>query len=188
MDEVVLARHGESESSAAGIVGGDSPLTATGREQARRLGDQLAGFPAKVALCSAARRARETAEIALEGRGIPVETLHDLGDVRFGDFDGRPLTEYRDWISAHAPTKAVPGGESRAETLARFASAFRDVLARPERHVMVVAHGLTIRALLDERPRPVVAGAPYGDAARLSRAQLRAAVERLERWCKSPSW
>ena len=29
MDEVVLARHGESETAAEGTVGGDAPLTAT---------------------------------------------------------------------------------------------------------------------------------------------------------------
>ncbi|MDX6487062.1 MAG: 2,3-bisphosphoglycerate-dependent phosphoglycerate mutase [Gaiellaceae bacterium] len=188
MAEVVLARHGESESSAAGIVGGDSPLTAAGREQALRLGEQLRGFPADICVCSAARRARETAEIALAGRGVHVETLQDLGDVRFGAFDGRPLVEYRDWITTHPPTEAVPGGESRAQTLERFASAFREVLARPEEHLVVIAHGLTIRALLDERPQPVVAGAPYGEAARLTRSELQAAVERLERWCESPSW
>ena len=188
MDEVLLARHGESEASAAGVVGGDSPLTAAGRSQATLLGAQSASFPVDVCLASRALRARETAEIALAGRSVRIEVLDELGDVRFGAFDGRPLAEYREWVEAHPPADAAPGGESRAETLRRFARAFRAVLARPERHVLVVAHGLTIRAVLDERPRPVVAGAPYGASVQLTRGELQAAVERLERWCEDPSW
>jgi broad specificity phosphatase PhoE len=188
MDELVLARHGESEASADRIVGGDSPLTARGREQARALGEQIAAFPAELCMASGALRARETAAIALAGRDVKIEIVRDFGDVRFGDFDGQPLEKYRDWVSTHSPAEAAPGGESRVETLRRFAHAFRALLARNERHVFVVAHGLTIRALLDERPQPVVADAPYGQAVRLTRGELQTAVERVECWCKSPSW
>jgi broad specificity phosphatase PhoE len=188
MDEVVLARHGESESGARGVVGGDGPLTERGREQARALGRELSSFPVDLCVTSAARRARETAELALEGRQVAVEVVADLGDVRFGAFDGRPLGEYRDWIAAHAPTEAPSGGENRVETLRRFTRAFRSILERPERHVLVVAHGLTIAAVLDARPQPVVANAPYGHAERLTRAALEDALHRLERWCESPAW
>ena len=188
MDELALARHGESTASARGVVGGDDPLTRLGREQARALGARLASFPAEVCLTSAALRARETAELALAERPVPIEIVPELGDVRFGAFEGRPLAEYRDWVAAHAPTVAPPGGESRVETLRRFARAFRSILVRPERSVLVVAHGLTIRAVLDARPQPVVAGAPYGHAERVRRAELEHAVRRLERWCESPAW
>ena len=188
MDELLLARHGESEASAGRIVGGDLPLTPVGREQARALGAGIASFPADICLTSGALRARETAAIALAGRDVKIEIVRDLGDVQFGDFDGQPLEKYRDWVAAHPPSEAAPGGESRVDTLRRFAHAFRMLLARTEQHVLVVAHGLTIRALLDERPQPVVADAPYGQAVRLMHGELQTAVERVERWCKSPSW
>jgi 2,3-bisphosphoglycerate-dependent phosphoglycerate mutase len=188
MDELLLARHGESEAGASGRVGGDPPLTAAGRRQAEALAAQVASFPAEVCLTSGAVRARETAELALAGRDVPIEILRELGDVRFGSFEGGRLAEYREWVGSHPPSEEAPGGESRAGTLRRFAGAFRVVLSRPERHVFVVAHGLTIRALLDPRPQPVVAGAPYGGFVRLTRAQVESAVERLERWCEDPSW
>lgn len=188
MDEVVLARHGESEQSALGIVGGDGPLTAAGREQARALRSQLAAFPAAVCVTSGALRARETAAIVLEGRGVPVEIDGELGDIGFGEFEGRPLEEYRDWVSSHAPTEAAPGGESRRDTLSRFATALSRLLERDEPHVLVVAHGLTLRAVLDERPEPVVAGTPYGSAVRLQRDELAFALQRLARWCERPAW
>jgi broad specificity phosphatase PhoE len=188
MDEVVLARHGESEQSALGLVGGDTPLTAAGRQQARELRSQLAAFPAAVCITSGALRAQETAAIALDGRDVPVEVDNELGDIGFGDFEGRPLAEYRDWVSSHAPIEAPPGGESRRDTLRRFATALGRLLERDEANVLVVAHGLTIRAVLDERPEPVVAGAPYGSAVRLRRNELDAALQRLARWCERPAW
>ena len=188
MDEVVLARHGESEQSALGLVGGDTPLTAAGREQALALATQLAGFPAAVCVTSGALRARETAAIVLDGRDVPVEIESELGDIGFGKFEGRPLEEYRDWVSSHAPTEAAPGGESRRDTLRRFATALGGLLVRDESHVLVVAHGLTLRAVLDERPAPVVAGTPYGSAVRLQHDELASALQRLVRWCERPAW
>jgi broad specificity phosphatase PhoE len=188
LNEVVLARHAETETSVRGIVGGDAPLTETGRAQARALGRALAPLRLDVCLTSEARRARETADLALEGRQIPRELLPDLGDMDFGTFAGAPLESYRAWIAAHPPAEAPTGGESRVETLRRFARGFRAVLARPERVVLVVAHGLALRAVLDERPRPEVTGVPYASSIRVSRAELQRAVERLDAWCEAPAW
>jgi broad specificity phosphatase PhoE len=188
MDEVVLARHGESETAARGVVGGDAPLTERGRALAATLGAELAQLRFDVCVTSGARRALETAELALAGRRVPHEVLPALGDIDFGGLDGRPLAEYRAWVAGHAPADAPDGGESRVTTLRRFCGAYRALLGRSEPHVLVVAHGLTLAALTDAKPRPVVAGVSYGSWIRLTRAELEAAVARLERWCEAPSW
>src|SRR5436305_3767653 len=141
MDDVVLARHGESETAAVKIVGGDAPLTAVGQEQARKLARGVAALPFDVCITTPALRARETAAIALAGRNVPLEIDAELGEIDFGVVDGAGLNEYRDWISSHDPADAPPGGESRVATLQRFCRAYRRLLARPERHVLVVAHG-----------------------------------------------
>jgi broad specificity phosphatase PhoE len=184
MDDVVLVRHGESETAAAGVVGGDAPLTARGREQARALAQEAFD----VCFTSPALRARQTAALALEGRDVPQEVLPELADIGFGEFAGKTLEEYRAWIAAHDPAEAPPGGESRLDTLRRFCRGYRMLLERPEAHVLVVAHGLTLSALTDDPPRPSVAGVPYGSTLELTRAELAAAVARLERWCEAPSW
>jgi broad specificity phosphatase PhoE len=184
MDEVVLARHGESETAAAGLVGGDAELTARGREQARALG----GSAFDVCFTSPARRARETAALALEGRDVPQTVLPELADIEFGEFAGKPLPEYRAWIAAHDPAEAPPGGESRVDTLRRFCRAYRMLLERPEAQLLVVAHGLTLSALTDDPPQPSVAGVPYGSTLELTRSELESAVARLERWCEAPAW
>jgi probable phosphoglycerate mutase len=188
MDDVVLARHGESETAAHGVVGGDTPLTARGRAQAEALASELAALPFDVCITSAARRALETADVALAGRAVRREVAAVLGDIEFGELDGRPLDEYRAWIAARPPDAAPRGGESRVATLRRLCGAYRALLHRREQHVLVVAHGLTLAALTDETPRPVVAGVPYGSWIRLTRPELEAALARLERWCEAPSW
>ena len=188
MDDVVFARHGESETAAFKIVGGDAGLTGVGQEQARSLGRELAPLPFDVCVTSGALRARETAALALVGRNVPVEIDERLGDVQFGVFEGGSLDAYRDWISSHGPDEAPPGGESRVATLQRFVAAYRAVLARAEAHVLVVAHGLTLSALSDETPRPIVAGVAYGSSLKLTRDELAAGVARIERWCEAPAW
>jgi probable phosphoglycerate mutase len=188
MDDVVLVRHGESETAAAGMVGGDAGLTALGREHAREAGRALAGRPFDVCFTSPARRVRETATLLLDGRDVPQTVLPELADIDFGDFVGRPLEEYRSWIAAHDPAEPPPGGESRVDTLRRFCRAYRSLLERTEAHLLVVAHGLTLSALTDDPPQPSVAGVPYGSWLELTRAELAASVARLERWCESPAW
>ena len=188
MDDVVLARHGESETGAAGVVGGDAPLTEVGRMQARELGARLSEMPIDVCLVSEARRARETAELAVVAHDVPIEVLPELNDIGFGSFEGRPLAEYRGWVAARPPTEAPPDGESRLETLRRFGRALRALCGRRERHLLVVGHGLLLRAVSDERPQPVVAGVPYGSSLYLTRTELERATRRLEAWCEAPSW
>jgi broad specificity phosphatase PhoE len=188
MDELVVARHGESETAARGVAGGDAGLTEAGRRQAQALGRDLAELPIERCLTSPARRARETAVYALARRPLAHEIVLELADIAFGEFEGRPLRDYRAWVAAHPPDEAPPGGESRVETLRRYAGALRVLARRPESLLVVVGHGLLLRALADERPQPVVAGVPYGSSSRHTRAEVEAAAERLEAWCEAPAW
>ena len=197
MDRVVLARHGESELSVVGRTNGDPsvavPLTEVGREQARRLGRDLASEPIDLCVVSEFLRAQETAELALEGRAVRRLVLADLNDIRFGAFEGRLLTEYRAWAHAHGPDEPAPGaGDSRAQTVARYARAYRALLQRPESTVLVVAHGLPVRYVLDAAagrdPAAAVAQVPYAEPFRLAAPQLEDAVRRLEAWLLAPAW
>ena len=197
MDRVVLARHGESERSVEGLTNGDPrvavALTDTGREEARRLGAELADDAIDLCVTSEFERAQETADLALEGRDVPRLVLADLNDIRFGEFEGRPLTDYRAWAHAHGPEDVCPGnGDSRAQTVSRYVRAYRTILARPEETVLVVAHGLPVRYVLDalegRSPAAAVAQVPYAEPFRLSAQELETAVGRLESWVRNPSW
>jgi broad specificity phosphatase PhoE len=197
MDQVILARHAESELSVVGIVNGDPTvpcaLTAAGREQAQSLGDLLADTELNLCFTSEFERVRETADLALAGRHVPRVALAELNDVRFGSFEGSTLAEYREWAGANEPTTAAPGGgESRAATIARYVRAYRTILTRPEPTILVVTHGLPIRyvlnALDDRPPEPLVDQVPYAEPDRLSARELEAAVTLLEAWGLRPMW
>ena len=196
METVILARHGESELSAAGLVSGDPAeprgLTEIGREQARRLGERIADEPIDLCVTSEFVRVRQTADLALAGREVPRLVVGELNDVRFGEFEGRPFDDYRAWARERDPTEAPPGGESRAEVAARYVRGFRRVLERPERTILVVAHGLPLRytllALEDLDPTPIVEQVPLAEPYRLTRDELERATARLERWSRSPVW
>jgi broad specificity phosphatase PhoE len=197
VDEVILARHGESELSVVGRTNGDPAsacaLTETGRQEARRLGELLASSRVDLCVVSEFQRARETADLALEGRNVPRLVSPDFNDIRFGDFEGDALTEYRAWAHAHGPEVHAPGGgDSRAETVRRYIRGYRMILARPEPTILVVAHGLPVRYILDadngRDPAAAVAQVPYAEPFQLDEKELTAAVERLEAWADSPHW
>jgi broad specificity phosphatase PhoE len=197
MDEVILARHGESELSVVGTVNGDPAtacaLTDLGREQARRLGEALRDTPLDLCATSEFQRVRETADLALAGRDVPRLVIPELNDVRFGHFEGGTLIAYREWAADNDPTADAPGGgESRSATVARYVTAYRRILARPERTILVVAHGLPIRyvlnALADVEPAPLVEQVDYAEPYRLDRRELDRAVEHLDAWVAAPAW
>jgi broad specificity phosphatase PhoE len=172
MDEVILARHGESELSLVGTVNGDPAvacaLTATGQEQARALGELLADTELDLCVTSEFERTRETADLALAGREVPRLVLPELNDVRFGSFEGGTLADYREWAGANEPTVDAPGGgESRSGTVERYVGAYRMIMARREQTILVVTHGLPIRYVLNALdgtdPAPLVEQVAYAE-------------------------
>ena len=197
MERVVLARHGESELSLVGRTNGDPSLavglTEAGREQARELGRELAVEPVDLCVTSEFLRAQQTADLALAGRDVPRLVLAELNDILFGAFEGRLLTEYRAWAHSHGPDEPAPGGgDSRAQTVARYVAAYGELLVQPERSVLVVAHGLPVRYVLDaiagRDPAAAVEQVPYATAYPVSRVELETAVARLEAWLLTPVW
>jgi broad specificity phosphatase PhoE len=197
MDEAILARHGESEYSVRGAINGDVAvpvaLTDVGRKQARRLGELIRDDPIDLCVTSEFGRVIETADVALAGRDVPRLVLPELNDILVGEWEGKPLTDYRVWARSNGPEAVTDGGgESRAATVRRYVRAFRTLLERPERVVLVVAHGLPIRYLLnaaaDNDPSPIVDQVDYATPYRLSVDEVVRAVERLERWCAAPAW
>ena len=120
MRTLVVARHGESEHSLKQLVNGDPgvacPLTAAGREQARALGTMLAGEAIDLCAVTEFERVRETAEIALGGRDVPLLVVPELNDPRYGEFEGGSLDAYREWVvGARAARRAGRRGASRRD-------------------------------------------------------------------------
>jgi probable phosphoglycerate mutase len=149
----VVARHAESTLNHERRVNGDPsvpvPLTEGGSLEARELGVQVANVPLELCVHSRFPRTRETAEVALAGRGIPFHEEPLLDDIDVGDLEGKTIEEYRTWKHGHARDVPFPGGESLDAAAARFAEGWNAVLALDARAVFVVTHEIPLRYLLN---------------------------------------
>jgi broad specificity phosphatase PhoE len=167
-------------------------LSARGRDEARRLGEQLRDEPLELCVITEFRRVRETADIALAGRDVPRLVVPELNDPLYGPYEGAEIEDYRAWASTQ-PSSAVPeGGESRLAIVERYVRGFRLVLARPEQSILVVCHSLPISYALGGREgTPPGARVPLAEHATpypFTRGELEAAVALLESWAASPTW
>ncbi|HEX8100320.1 MAG TPA: histidine phosphatase family protein [Actinomycetota bacterium] len=192
MEEVILARHGESAFSVRGVANGDpavaGPLTELGVQQAKRLEEHLRGEPIELCVTTEFERTRQTADIALGGREVPRLVIPELNDIRFGEFEGGLVEGFRTWLREHGVAGVPPGGgESRAETAVRYATGYRTVAQRPERLILAVGHAVSIIYILKcargEDPPLFLEGPPhYAVPFRLSKQELLNAVDRLDSW------
>jgi broad specificity phosphatase PhoE len=188
----ILVRHAESEFSARSAVSSDPavpcPLTARGAGQARALGKELAGELIDLSVVTEFERSRQTAELALAGRGVPVAVVPELNDPPAGSFEGAQLEDFRAWSWTHGSTdEPGAGGESRLAAAARLARGYRHVLARPEGTVLVVGHALPMAYAL-RGPTQRIDMVEYVLPYRLDRGELENAVSRLETWAAAPTW
>jgi broad specificity phosphatase PhoE len=166
------------------------PLTEVGRAQAQKLAEELRDEPLDLVAITEFERVRETAEIALAGRDVPVLVVPELNDPRVGALEGTSLDEYRRWAWGRGPLDAPEGGEHRGELAGRFAVGYARLLERDEDTILLVAHSLTVRyALQGAEGRPPAARAKmveYARPYRLDEAQVRRAVDVLRAWADAP--
>lgn len=198
MEQLILARHGESDYSARGLLNGDPSaavgLTERGEEEARRLGRRLADEPLDLAVHTGFPRTRTTLELALASRDVPVLEESRLGDPGAGAFEGLTLADYRAWAwNEDSRAEAPGGGESRLAIATRYAAAYRTLLERSERTILAVVHALPIAYLLlareGEPPRPRVdLRVDYARPYLFGRDELERALGVLDGWCAAPTW
>jgi broad specificity phosphatase PhoE len=161
----VLARHGESTLNVSRVVNGDpaveAPLTEKGRDESGLLSRQLRNVPLDLCLLTRFGRTSETAEIALDGREVPLEIEPLFDDVDVGELEGATLDDYRAWKRAHTRADPFPNGESLDEAAARYGRALEAVLARPEQTILVIAHEIPVRFALNAAERSTDLDAPH---------------------------
>lgn len=129
-------------------------LTKEGRRQVAAIAETLREVPLDRAVCSALVRTRETAEIAVGTRGLVIEDLPGLREIRAGRF--REVPEERleaelayGFDQAGEEGARFVGGEGFAEFQARVLDAWHGILGgAPWTHLLVVAHDAVNRVLL----------------------------------------
>lgn len=136
----------------------DIPLTALGEEQARRVGQALAGLRFDHALASPLQRAWRTGQLALADADVRGELRADerLIEPGAGPFEGevfsqlrsaehplsRAFAAYQDEIAPSFPS----GAEPLEETVTKVSSLLEEIAATPG-HWFLSSHGALLRIL-----------------------------------------
>lgn len=155
---VYLVRHGATELSAEDRFAGaiDVLLSDAGREQARRLGERLAGEEITVAYASPFQRTMDTARLVAAPHRIEVQPSEGLREIAHGRWEGKTRAEVESEFPQeyaryeHDPYSFAPvGGESGLQVTARALPALLKIVEQHcDQHVLVVSHKATIRLLL----------------------------------------
>lgn len=162
MTTLILLRHGRSTANTAGVLAGRSPgveLDETGRGQAEKVVERLAGLPIVEIVTSPMTRCRQTVEPLAIDRKITPVVEDELSEVDYGDWTGGTLkTLAREplWkvVQAHPSAAIFPGGEGLAGMQARAVAAVRRHGARiAEQHGptavwVACSHGDVIKSVL----------------------------------------
>jgi 2,3-bisphosphoglycerate-dependent phosphoglycerate mutase len=162
MPKLILIRHGQSiwnlENRFTGWV--DVPLSAQGKDEARKAASQLGGMKLDVAYTSALTRAQHTLSIILEELGLELPVIKDqaLNERFYGELQGLNKEETAKQYGAdqvkiwrRSYDVPPPGGEALKDTAARTLPFFERCIMgdiRQGKNVLVVAHGNSNRSIV----------------------------------------
>ena len=148
---IIAIRHGETAWNVTTRIQGqlDIGLNETGRWQAHRVAQALAGQPIAALYSSDLLRAWDTALSIANATGVAVQTVEGLRERSFGVFQGKTFQE----IEAHWPEQALrwrkrepdfepDGGESLLRFRERITQTMQTLAAQhPGEQIVMVAHG-----------------------------------------------
>ena len=148
-----IMRHGRTDWNDQHKMQGrtDIPLNDCGREMAEKAREEYKDVNFDICYCSPLSRARETAEILLKGRDIPIIYDDRLLEMSFGIYEGTP-NSYKIpgcpinvlFQTPEKYTVPVEGGESFDELFARTGDFLRNTavpLVNEGKDVLIIGHG-----------------------------------------------
>jgi len=157
MTDVLLIRHGENEYTRKGKLAGWTPgvhLNDKGRAQAQAVATQLAKAPLKAIYSSPLERALETAAPLAKAKGLRVQKLEGVGEVRYGEWTGKSLkvlARSKLWatVQRFPAVMSFPGGETFRAVQARAVDSVEAASWKYRKGMIVIfSHGDVIKLLL----------------------------------------
>lgn len=158
--KLYLIRHGETNWNKELKIQGSSDieLNEYGRELAFMTRDGLRHVPFDIGYTSPLKRAKETGEIILGGKNVPLYEDNRIKEACFGRFEGATMKELKDkhdpflkFFDAPEEFEPIEGCETHQDVINRSADFFNDMILPNERkyqHVAVFSHGAWIHSLL----------------------------------------
>ena len=147
-----IMRHGKTDWNAEKRLQGrtDVPLNEEGRQMARNAREEYKDINFDICYCSPLIRARETAELLLEGRNVPIVFDDRLMEMSFGIYEGKancakaPDSPIRTFFKKPEEYKGVENGETFDELFKRTGDFLKEVI-EPElakgKDIIIVGHG-----------------------------------------------
>lgn len=142
---VLIIRHGQTDWNKQRLLQGtkDIPLNELGISQAAEARKALKKEKIDVVFCSPLIRTRQTAEVILKGRDVPVIYDERIVERRFGVAEGRSTAEIdfnATWVPGQPPM--YEGMETFEMLLERISGFFDDIYEKyKDKTVLVVTHG-----------------------------------------------
>ena len=155
--KLYLMRHGQTEWNRIRKLQGrtDIPLNAYGRCAAELTARGLLDIPFDVAFISPLSRARETAEIILRDRHVPIIEDERIIEVDFGGYEGQNLNlddeNLRNFFVRPECYRPVGGGETIEEILKRTGSFLEELYKNSQYQcstILIATHGAALSGML----------------------------------------
>jgi len=158
MTTILLIRHAVNDFVKTGKLAGWTPgvhLNEEGQAQAEALGLRLADAPLNHIYASPIDRTMETAQaIAQHHPHLTVEENTDIGEVKYGDWEGKKISDLRQrkmWdVVQEYPSRAYfPNGESMRGVQVRIVNAIEGFVEKhPNQTIALVFHADLIKMTL----------------------------------------
>ena len=157
MKTVYFVRHGQSEGNISReFQAPTSPLTDTGKAQAKRIAERVAKLPFQTLIVSPLTRTKETADEIITATGKEPEYC-ELFKERVkptaingkSPDDPKALRLYNLWDkSLYTPSIRAEDGENFDDIIARADKALEFLKNRKESEILVVTHGYFLRTMI----------------------------------------
>lgn len=160
--KVYLIRHGETDYNKKRKLQGqcDIELNDYGRELARITAEALKDVHFDIVYTSPLKRAKETAQIMIGERAVPVIEDKRIQEISFGEYEGLccqgenfniPDKSFRNFFDLPAEYHVPPNGESFEEIIKRTGEFWKELLRKEElaeKTVLISTHGCALKAIL----------------------------------------
>ena len=155
--KLYIIRHGQTNWNKERKLQGrtDIPLNENGRTVAELTREGFKNIPFDMAFTSPLKRAKETAEIILAGRNIPIIDEERIIEVNFGSYEGcdfdLPDEYIQNFFSAPEKYFSVNGMETMESIFARMTSFLQELFQREElqdKTILISTHGAALSGLM----------------------------------------
>ena len=154
---IYFIRHGQSNDNVAPVFQSpDSPLSATGKQQAEAIAKRIANVDFDALISSPLHRTKETAEIISQETNNKIELSSLFVErIKPDAIIGKPYEDpkasliWREWEkSLYTPGMRVDNGENFDDLIKRADEALDFLKNRSEDHIVVVTHGYFLRTVI----------------------------------------